>query len=94
MPGRKAQLVVDTIDFFLPCLKKMKEIREVNPDFLSLTLLLMLFRKGESWLEVMEKSPFLREGGYSFMVAGGISAAAANNERGFSRCGSGRLSHY
>ncbi|HPT63857.1 MAG TPA: orotidine 5'-phosphate decarboxylase [Candidatus Atribacteria bacterium] len=73
---RGAQLVVDTIDFFFPCPEKMKEIREVNPDFLSLHLASDAFQKGESWLEVMEKSPFLREGGYSFMVAGGISAVS------------------
>ncbi|MDI3542785.1 MAG: 3-hexulose-6-phosphate synthase [Candidatus Atribacteria bacterium] len=72
---RKAQLVVDTIDFFFPYPQKVKEIKEINPDFLSLHLASDAFQRGESWLAVMEKSPFLSEKNFSFMVAGGISPA-------------------
>ena len=72
---RGAQLVVDIIDFFFPYPQKVQEIKEIDPDFLSLHLASDAFQRGESWLEVMEKSPFLSEKNFSFMVAGGISPA-------------------
>ena len=74
--SRGARLVVDSIDFFFPCPQKVKEIKEIDPDFLSLHLASDAFQRGESWLEVMEKSPFLSEKNFSFMVAGGISLSS------------------
>ncbi len=74
--SRGARLVVDSIDFFFPCPQKVKEIKEIDPDFLSLHLASDAFHKGENWLEAMEKSPFLSEKGFAFMVAGGISLSS------------------